>query len=92
MMIANNHGIECNRFGGAMGIFNESPQSMLDCLSQASLAPRKRSGTMIVHSRTSFQVIYISAEGLPKKWKYSVPKKGGSIEDGEVYTWILPPI
>ena len=32
--IANNHGIDRNRFWDAMGIFNIFPQSMLDCLSQ----------------------------------------------------------
>eukprot|EP00534_Pseudo-nitzschia_fraudulenta_P004838 CAMPEP_0201135818 /NCGR_PEP_ID=MMETSP0850-20130426/54530_1 /ASSEMBLY_ACC=CAM_ASM_000622 /TAXON_ID=183588 /ORGANISM="Pseudo-nitzschia fraudulenta, Strain WWA7" /LENGTH=405 /DNA_ID=CAMNT_0047407033 /DNA_START=1771 /DNA_END=2984 /DNA_ORIENTATION=- len=78
--IANNHGIERNQFGGAMGIFNENPRSMFDCLSEESLAPRKRCGTIIVSSRISFQVIYISAEGLPKKWNYSVPRKGRQLK------------
>eukprot|EP00534_Pseudo-nitzschia_fraudulenta_P002452 CAMPEP_0201136328 /NCGR_PEP_ID=MMETSP0850-20130426/54826_1 /ASSEMBLY_ACC=CAM_ASM_000622 /TAXON_ID=183588 /ORGANISM="Pseudo-nitzschia fraudulenta, Strain WWA7" /LENGTH=294 /DNA_ID=CAMNT_0047407621 /DNA_START=2098 /DNA_END=2979 /DNA_ORIENTATION=- len=63
-----------------MGVVNENPQSMLDCLSEESLAPRKRCGSIIVPSRISFQVIYISAEGLPKKWKYSIPKKGGQLK------------
>ena len=80
MKITHTHGIERTRFGGAMGIFNDNPQSMLECLSQQSLAPRKRCGTIVVPSKTSFQVIYISAEGLPKKWKYSVPKYGGQLK------------
>ena len=79
MKITNNQAVERSRFGGAMGIFNENPQSMLDCLSHQSLAPRKRCGTIIVPSKTSFQVIYISADGFPKKWKYSVPKFGGQL-------------
>ena len=80
MKITNNDAVERTRFGGAMGIFNDNPQSMLECLSNQSLAPRKRYGTIIVPSKTSFQVIYISAEGLPKKWKYSVPKYGGQLK------------
>jgi hypothetical protein len=79
MMIVNNNGVERNRFGGAMGFFNNNPQNMFDCLSQSSVAPRERCGTIIVPSRSSFCVIYISAEGLPKKWKYSVPRKGGQL-------------
>ena len=80
MKIANNHGTERSRFGGAMGILNENPQSMLEFLSEESLAPRKRCGTIIVLSQISFQVIYVSAEGLPKKWKYSVPRNGGQLK------------
>mmetsp|Transcript_4439 Transcript_4439/g.9623 ORF Transcript_4439/g.9623 Transcript_4439/m.9623 type:complete len:220 (-) Transcript_4439:90-749(-) len=80
MSITCNHGIERSRFGGAMSIFNSDPSLMLDLLSKGSLAPRKWIGTIIVESGMTFDVVYISATGEAKKWKYSVPKRGGQLK------------
>ena len=75
-----NEGMEQNRFGGALGRFGSDRHRMLDFLSESGLSPRKRIGTVVLPNATDFDVVYLSPQGIVKKWKYSIPRHGGKLK------------
>jgi len=78
--MSENEGRERSRFVGALGRFDSDRHQMFDCLSEHSLTPRKRSGTIILPSITNFNVVYLSSKGIVEQWKHSVPRHGGKLK------------